>query len=99
MQLQRGLVAVVLDILAAVQRVRDQFLKHLSGELSVLDVKREVRLGDRSDVDLRGQIVLHDGFRRVFDGLELALDKSRRESSVSVDVDFINVILSVPQQS
>ena len=53
-QFQRRLVAIVLDVLTAVQRVRYQFLQHLRGELSVLDVEREVGLRDRADVDLRG---------------------------------------------
>lgn len=95
MQFQRRLVAIVLDVLAAIQRVRDQFLKHLGGELPVLDVEREIRFCDRSDVDLRGQIVLHDGLRRVLDGLELAFHQGRRKSTVTIYVDFVHIVLSV----
>lgn len=53
-QLQRCFVAIVLYVLATVKRVRDQFLEHLSGELSVLDAEREVTFADRSDVYLGG---------------------------------------------
>lgn len=95
MQFQWCLIAIVFDVLTAVQRVRDQFLKHLSGELPVLDVEREIRLCDRSDVDLRGQIMFDDGFGRVFDRLELAFDQGRRKSTVTVDVDFVHIVLGV----
>lgn len=95
MQFQWCLIAIVFDVLTAVQRVRDQFLKHLSGELPVLDVEREIRLCDRSDVDLRGQIMFDDGLGRVFDRLELAFDQGRRKSTVTVDVDFVYIVLGV----
>lgn len=78
--------------------MRDQFLQHLRSELSVLDVEGEIRLVNGPDVDLRRQIVLDYGFRRVFDGLELAFHYSWRESAVSVYVNLVHVVLSVAQQ-
>jgi hypothetical protein len=45
---------------------------------------------------LAGQIVLDDGFRLVL--LELALDVRRRENSIAVDVDQVNVGFGVAQQ-
>lgn len=95
MQFQWCFIAIVFDVLTTVQRVRDQFLKHLSGELPVLDVEREIRFCDRSDVDLRGQIMFDDGLGRVFDRLELAFDQGRRKSTVTVDVDFVHIVLGV----
>lgn len=97
-QFQWCLIAIVLDVLTAIQRVWDQFLKHLSGELPVLDVEREIRFCNWSDIDLRGQIMLHDSLRRVFDRLELAFDQGRRKSTISVDVDFVHIVLGVSQQ-
>lgn len=73
-QFQRSLVTVVLDVLAAVERVRYELLQHLRGELDVADAEGEVGFGDRANVHLGGQIVLDDRFRRVLDRLELALD-------------------------
>ena len=97
-ELERRLVAVVLDILAAVERVGDQFLQHLRAELDVAYAEGEVRLGDRAHVHLRGQIVLDDRLRRVLDGLELALDEGRWEPTVAVYIDPIDVVLRVAEQ-
>lgn len=51
-QLQRCFVAIVLYVLTTVKRVRDQFLEHFSGKLSVLDAEREVTFAVGSDVYL-----------------------------------------------
>jgi len=59
-QFQGRLVTIVLDILAAVKRVRDQFLKHLGGELPIRDAEGKVALDDGSDVHLGRQVVLDD---------------------------------------
>jgi len=53
-QLQGCLVTVVLYILAAIKRVRDQLLKHFSGELPILDAEGKIALDDRSDIHLGG---------------------------------------------
>lgn len=91
MQLQGRPLAVVLDVLAAVERMRHQFLQHLGAELPILDAETEVFLRGRSHVYLTGQVVFHDGLGGVFEALELATDVSRREPAVAVDVDQVNV--------
>lgn len=52
MQLQGGLVTIVLYVLAAIKRVRDQLLKHFGSELPILNAEGEVALDNRSDVHL-----------------------------------------------
>lgn len=67
MQLQGRLVAIVFHVLTAVERMRDQLLKHLGGELPVLDAIRKIAFDDGPNVHLGWQIVFDDRLSRVFD--------------------------------
>jgi len=98
-QFQGRLVTIVFDVLAAVKRVRDQLLEHLGGKLSVRDAEGEVALDDGPDVYLGRQVVFDDRLSRILDRLELALYQGGRESTVPVDVNFVDVILRVSQKS
>lgn len=99
MQFQGRLVTVVLDILAAVKRVRDQLLQHLGGELSVSNAERKVTLDDGPNVHLGRQVVLDDGLGRILDRLKLALYQGWWEPTVAVDIDLVDVILRVSEES
>ena len=98
MQLQRCLDAIVLNVLRAVQRMRDQLLQHLRTKLPVLYVKAKVLIRRRPHIDLRRQVVLHDRFGRVCQTLKVTLDPCRRKHSITVNVNRVNVRLGVPEQ-
>lgn len=95
MQFQGSLVAIVLDVLTAVERVRYELLQHLRRELNVTDAEGEVGLGYRAHVHLGWQVVLDYRFRGILDRLELALYQGRRKPTVAVDIDSVNIVFGV----
>lgn len=90
-ELQLGPIAVVLNVLRAIQWVRNKFLQHVRWEFSVADIETEIGFSSGSNIHLAGQVVFDNRLGGVLQTLEITFDVSRGENSIAVNVDEVDV--------